>query len=102
MQQRIQPETSAPFVHPATLTRHRALIFLVLKPHASASSRQAGASKSPLAAMRSVLQNEGWRGLWRGNTLNCIRIFPNKGVLLSCSDLYRDNLRAVASNTFVL
>ena len=37
---------------------------------------------------------EGWPGLWRGNMANLIRVVPNKGVLLMCSDMYKAGVQA--------
>ena len=31
----------------------------------------------------------GVRGLWRGNTVNVLRMIPNKGVLHATNDLYK-------------
>ena len=53
---------------------------------------QAGQSVGMFSTLHKVVHNEGWRALWRGNTVNMIRMIPNKGVLLSCSDLYKDTL----------
>jgi solute carrier family 25 phosphate transporter 23/24/25/41 len=50
---------------------------------------QAGQTKHVWTLMTDVVQAEGWRGLWRGNTANVIRVIPNKGVLLMCSDMYK-------------
>ncbi|KAL3921328.1 MAG: hypothetical protein SGPRY_004941 [Prymnesium sp.] len=43
--------------------------------------------------MKTIVTNEGMRGLWRGNTVNVVRMVPSKCVLLSCSDLYQDLFR---------
>ena len=34
---------------------------------------------SILSIVRQVVREEGWRGLWRGNGVNCIRIIPYAG-----------------------
>ena len=36
------------------------------------------------------------RGLWRGNTVNMLRMIPNKGVLHATNDLYKDLTRNLA------
>lgn len=48
--------------------------------------------KSMAAAFRTIVQTEGVKGLWKGNMVNCLRIFPHRGVLFSCNDLYRKKL----------
>jgi len=40
--------------------------------------------------LRKVVHHEGVVGLWRGNTVNVVRMVPSKCVLLACSDLYKD------------
>ena len=40
-----------------------------------------------------VVRAEGLRGLWRGNPANIVRVIPNKGVLLMCSDMYKETVR---------
>lgn len=64
---------------------------------------QTGSSRTgPLATFRAIVQQEGWQGLWRGNIVNCQRVIPSKGVLLCCSDMYRDALRPLGLETFAL
>ena len=41
-------------------------------------------------------QFAGLRGLWRGNTVNMLRMIPNKGVLHATNDLYKDFARNLA------
>lgn len=55
---------------------------------------QAGVSGNFLSLMQDVIKTEGWRGLWRGNSANVIRVIPNKGVLLMCSDMYKSSVLA--------
>jgi len=45
----------------------------------------------------SVVQNEGITGLWRGNLVNCARVFPSRGILFSCNDLYKTALAKFAA-----
>ena len=61
---------------------------------------QAGQSAGTFSTLHTVVHNEGWRALWRGNTVNVIRMIPNKGVLLSCSDIYKDNIRSLQLGHF--
>ena len=57
---------------------------------------QAGVTSNFLRIMKNVVKVEGWQGLWRGNMANVIRVVPNKGVLLMCSDMYKESvLRAL-------
>lgn len=55
---------------------------------------QAGVTGNFLQVMQDVVKAEGWRGLWRGNSANVIRVIPNKGVLLMCSDMYKSSVIA--------
>tara|TARA_B100000513_G_scaffold176549_1_gene93519 strand:- start:806 stop:1708 length:903 start_codon:yes stop_codon:yes gene_type:complete len=57
---------------------------------------QAGNPGDFIALMREVVRSEGWGGLWRGNWANVLRVIPNKGVLLMCSDIYAEALRPFA------
>lgn len=41
---------------------------------------------SSMSTYRRILSEEGIRGLWRGNVVNCIRIFPARGILFSTND----------------
>lgn len=50
------------------------------------------APTSMLTAFRTIFREEGLMGLWKGNFVNCLRIFPHRGVLFSCNDLYRPYL----------
>ena len=43
-----------------------------------------------------VVRQEGIRGLWRGNLINCARTFPSRGILFSCQDQYKDMLLKAA------
>ena len=63
---------------------------------------QAGASLGAANTIRVVVRNEGFWALWRGNWPNIVRIFPNRWVLLSCSDLYKDFLSPLGLSTFWL
>ena len=61
---------------------------------------QAGQSAGLFATLHKVMHNEGWRALWRGNTVNVIRMIPNKGILLGCSDVYKDAMRSLCLGPF--
>jgi len=63
---------------------------------------QTGNSVGALQTITAVCRNEGWLALWRSNTVNIVRIFPNKWVLLSCSDLYKGLLAPLGLGTFGL
>lgn len=53
---------------------------------------QTGASEGFAKTGTQIIKTEGPLGLWRGNFVNCIRIFPAKGVLYMCSDVYKELL----------
>lgn len=55
---------------------------------------QAGATGNFVSIMQQVVKVEGWKGLWRGNMANVIRVIPNKGILLMCSDMYKAGVMA--------
>jgi Mitochondrial carrier protein len=52
-----------------------------------------GGSGSIVGIYKSILQREGILGLWAGNGANLIRIVPNKAVVFSTQDLYKDLFR---------
>jgi Mitochondrial carrier protein len=56
-------------------------------------SQTGGGSGSILGIYRSILQREGIMGLWAGNGANLLRIVPNKAVVFSTQDLYKDLFR---------
>ena len=56
---------------------------------------QAGDTGNFVKLLADVVRIEGWAGLWRGNTANVIRVIPNKGVLMMCSDMYKAGVTAV-------
>ena len=37
---------------------------------------------------RSIIKNEGVLGLWAGNGINLLRVFPNKAIIFSTNDVY--------------
>jgi hypothetical protein len=47
---------------------------------------QTGESRGLLHTARSVLQQEGIAGFWRGNAANVLRIIPSKGILFMSND----------------
>ena len=49
---------------------------------------QTGASKNAFDTLASIYATEGVRGYWRGNFINCARIFPARGILFSSNDFY--------------
>ena len=55
---------------------------------------QTGNSRGIIATAVSILETEGWKGFWRGNGTNCLRIFPAKGILFATNDFYKDLLRS--------
>lgn len=55
---------------------------------------QAGEASHFVKLLSDVVRVEGWWGLWRGNSANVIRVIPNKGVLMMCSDMYKAGVSA--------
>lgn len=51
-----------------------------------------GGSHSVIQLYRDILRNEGIRGLWAGNGVNLIRIFPAKAVVFASNDMYKSLL----------
>ena len=49
-----------------------------------------------LGLYRSIIQNEGFLGLWTGNTANLVRVFPSKAIIFSTNDLYTSIIRSLA------
>lgn len=54
---------------------------------------QTGETTGFVRTFKTVLENEGVVGLWRGNFANAIRIVPSKGVLFTCNDSFKEMLR---------
>ncbi len=54
---------------------------------------QAGRAPNPWHAAKTVMHEEGWRGFFKGNLANVLRIVPNRGVLFMCSDFFKDLMR---------
>jgi hypothetical protein len=46
-----------------------------------------------ITTIRTILKNEGTRGLWRGNGANCLRVFPSKGILFATNDMFKSSYR---------
>jgi solute carrier family 25 phosphate transporter 23/24/25/41 len=44
---------------------------------------QAGKGTDIMKIGSEILQKEGVKGFWTGNVVNCIRIFPSKGILFA-------------------
>ena len=56
---------------------------------------------SVLSLYRNIIKNEGFIGLWAGNGVNMLRIFPAKAVIFATNDLYQNFFRGlmISSNT---
>lgn len=53
-------------------------------------SSAAGSSRTSIIGLyRDIIRNEGIRGLWAGNGVNLIRVFPAKAVVFASNDAYR-------------
>ena len=61
---------------------------------------QTGVSKSSsqglFSILRTIVEQDSLRGLWKGNVANCSRVFPSRGILFACNDLYKSAMRRVA------
>ncbi|GBG34760.1 Mitochondrial carrier protein [Hondaea fermentalgiana] len=47
------------------------------------------ARKSMFKTAQMIVEKEGVQGLWRGNFVNCARVFPSRGILFSFNDMYK-------------
>jgi len=45
---------------------------------------------------RTIIKNEGMKGLWAGNGANILRVFPSKGVVFTSNDFWRGQLRWIS------
>lgn len=83
-------ETTDPPAHLLTCSPARFRLHTVLHRRLKLLA-QAGELKGGIwAGMQTVVKEEGFKGLWRGNTVNVLRMIPNKGVLHATNDLYKD------------
>ena len=60
---------------------------------------QAGTQGGMTKLLGDVVAAEGLAGLWRGNPANVLRVIPNKGILLMCSDMYKAGVAAALPMT---
>jgi len=51
-----------------------------------------GGSHTIVGLYRDILRNEGILGLWAGNGVNLLRVFPAKAVVFASNDMYRSVL----------
>jgi len=56
-------------------------------------------SEGPLVTIENILRKEGFVGFWRGNFINCVRVFPNKGILFATNDIYKEFISKTISNS---
>eukprot|EP00527_Entomoneis_sp_CCMP2396_P007342 CAMPEP_0198150298 /NCGR_PEP_ID=MMETSP1443-20131203/50267_1 /TAXON_ID=186043 /ORGANISM="Entomoneis sp., Strain CCMP2396" /LENGTH=342 /DNA_ID=CAMNT_0043815567 /DNA_START=35 /DNA_END=1060 /DNA_ORIENTATION=+ len=56
-----------------------------------------GAKSSILGLYKSIVEREGILGLWGGNGVNLLRVFPAKAVVFSSNDFYRKFLSPFAN-----
>lgn len=61
---------------------------------------QTGETATVTTSLVQVVRHEGILALWRGNTVNVVRMVPSKAVLLSCSDLYKEMLGMTHFSSF--
>lgn len=48
---------------------------------------------SIVSLYKTIVQKEGMIGLWAGNGVNLLRVFPSKGIVFASNDYYRSLLR---------
>jgi len=58
-----------------------------------------GGGGSALQLYRDILQREGLQGLWAGNGVNLVRVFPAKAVVFSSHDVYQQHLQQWTGQT---
>mmetsp|Transcript_6908 Transcript_6908/g.7599 ORF Transcript_6908/g.7599 Transcript_6908/m.7599 type:complete len:326 (+) Transcript_6908:61-1038(+) len=54
---------------------------------------------SILSLYRNIIKNEGFIGLWAGNGVNLLRIFPAKAIVFATNDMYQNFFRRSISTT---
>ena len=62
-----------------TLGQTRARMMVILRPFCSQSNLLFSGQKetgSILTVARNILEKEGFQQFWRGNGVNCVRVFP--------------------------
>jgi len=52
-----------------------------------------GGTHSIAGLYRDIIRNEGVAGLWAGNGVNLLRVFPAKAVVFSSNDFFKARLR---------
>lgn len=52
-------------------------------------------------SIKSILQNEGFFSLWKGNYVNCIRIFPNSGINFMVFNYSKNNINLNIDDKFI-
>ena len=52
--------------------------------------------------LRAILNKEGVPGLWRGNGANCMRVFPQKGILFATNDFFKEGFRSFFNSNSIL
>lgn len=58
-----------------------------------------GGSNTIAGLHRDILRNEGILGLWAGNGVNLLRVFPAKAVVFASNDMYRSFLYELTTTT---
>lgn len=61
----------------------------LIKTHLITSHGLRGAKKSALTICTEIIEQSGWKGLFRGNLVNCIRVAPNKAIELCVFEMVR-------------
>jgi len=49
-------------------------------------------TNSVMQNFRGIIQASGVSGFWRGNFVNCLRIFPNRGILFATQEFFKENV----------
>ena len=64
---------------------------------------QTGAAEGNfLHTIRAIIKNERLLGLWKGNGANCLRSFPQKGILFATNDYFKAGFRSALNSDSAL
>eukprot|EP00897_Mesotaenium_endlicherianum_P004378 jgi/Mesen1/3969/ME000210S03204 len=64
----------------------------LIRTHLITGHTTAAAGKTVGAIFKTVTERDGWRGLFRGNGVNCLRVAPNKAIELCAYEMLKRTL----------